>query len=379
MRLFSIIHWHHFAYMMISVAMLGYGAAGTLSRCSSAPCWRVSRGLLSAPPRCSALRRRAVSCSPNGSVQSAGDLVGPAQSLRLLAVYRLLCVPFFCAATCICLTFARFAGSRIASTVSTSSGPARDACDPGAVVPGDAGGRAAPDRRARAHRSSGGLAPRWHAARACRGAPLRPHSRLPGRLPQTGRACSHRPTRSLARRCASPARDRRRTLEPAGPITVVENPAIPLRHAPGMSLNATIEPPPQLGVFIDGDGPNALTRYDGRREPLAYLDPHLRASLPPARPAARAGARRRGRRRRAAGDLPWRRAPSMPSSSIRRSSIWCERQFADYSGRTVQRARRARAHGRGARLRRARTRDATTSSRWRCSIRSARRRPVSMR
>src|SRR5207249_7377286 len=29
MRMFSIIQWHHFAYMMISVALLGYGAAGT--------------------------------------------------------------------------------------------------------------------------------------------------------------------------------------------------------------------------------------------------------------------------------------------------------------------------------------------------------------
>lgn len=29
-RLFAIIQWHHFAYMMISVAMLGWGAAGTL-------------------------------------------------------------------------------------------------------------------------------------------------------------------------------------------------------------------------------------------------------------------------------------------------------------------------------------------------------------
>ena len=28
-RLFSIITWHHFAYLIISVAMLGYGAAGT--------------------------------------------------------------------------------------------------------------------------------------------------------------------------------------------------------------------------------------------------------------------------------------------------------------------------------------------------------------
>ncbi len=29
MRLFSIIQWHHFAYMMISLALLGYGASGT--------------------------------------------------------------------------------------------------------------------------------------------------------------------------------------------------------------------------------------------------------------------------------------------------------------------------------------------------------------
>jgi len=29
MRLFSIIQWHHFAYMMISLALLGYGVSGT--------------------------------------------------------------------------------------------------------------------------------------------------------------------------------------------------------------------------------------------------------------------------------------------------------------------------------------------------------------
>ena len=30
MRLFSIVLWHHFAYMIISLALLGYGAAGAL-------------------------------------------------------------------------------------------------------------------------------------------------------------------------------------------------------------------------------------------------------------------------------------------------------------------------------------------------------------
>jgi hypothetical protein len=29
MRLFSIAWWHHFAYMVISLALLGYGASGT--------------------------------------------------------------------------------------------------------------------------------------------------------------------------------------------------------------------------------------------------------------------------------------------------------------------------------------------------------------
>src|SRR5438128_5066736 len=27
-RLFSIVQWHHFAYMVISIALLGYGASG---------------------------------------------------------------------------------------------------------------------------------------------------------------------------------------------------------------------------------------------------------------------------------------------------------------------------------------------------------------
>ncbi|MGD9000842.1 MAG: hypothetical protein PVF75_10530, partial [Granulosicoccaceae bacterium] len=29
MRLFSIAQWHHFAYMIISLALLGFGASGT--------------------------------------------------------------------------------------------------------------------------------------------------------------------------------------------------------------------------------------------------------------------------------------------------------------------------------------------------------------
>jgi spermidine synthase len=69
------------------------------------------------------------------------------------------------------------------------------------------------------------------------------------------------------------------STSPLGQITVVENTRVPLRDAPGMSLNATIEPPPQLGVFVDGNGPSALTKFDGKLAPLAYLD-QLTSALP---------------------------------------------------------------------------------------------------
>ncbi|MGH6692154.1 MAG: SAM-dependent methyltransferase, partial [Gammaproteobacteria bacterium] len=59
---------------------------------------------------------------------------------------------------------------------------------------------------------------------------------------------------------------------PLGWLTVVESPEVPLRHAPGLSLNAPGEPPPQLALFTDGEGLTPITRFDGRREPLAYLD-----------------------------------------------------------------------------------------------------------
>src|SRR5204862_5847611 len=66
---------------------------------------------------------------------------------------------------------------------------------------------------------------------------------------------------------------------PLGLLSVVRSPTIPFRHAPGLGLNDPVEPPPQLGVFTDGDGLSAITAFDGRLEPLAYLD-YTTAALP---------------------------------------------------------------------------------------------------
>jgi spermidine synthase len=63
--------------------------------------------------------------------------------------------------------------------------------------------------------------------------------------------------------------------ERSGPLSllsVVESPSVPFRYVPGLSLNAPAAPPDQLGVYVDGGSMTAITRFDGRREGLVYLD-----------------------------------------------------------------------------------------------------------
>ena len=59
---------------------------------------------------------------------------------------------------------------------------------------------------------------------------------------------------------------------PLGQLTVVESPTVPFRYVPGLSLNAPTLPPTQLGVFGDGGSMTAITRFDGNREQLVFLD-----------------------------------------------------------------------------------------------------------
>ncbi len=52
----------------------------------------------------------------------------------------------------------------------------------------------------------------------------------------------------------------------------MKSPVIPFRHAPGLSLNASFEPPTQLGVFTDGEGMSVITKDDGQHDAFAYMD-----------------------------------------------------------------------------------------------------------
>jgi spermidine synthase len=58
---------------------------------------------------------------------------------------------------------------------------------------------------------------------------------------------------------------------PLGLLTVVESPTVPLRLAPGLSFSSRHVPPEQLAVFTDADGVSAINRYDGDPESAAFL------------------------------------------------------------------------------------------------------------
>ena len=281
-RLFSIIQWHHFAYMMISVALLGYGAAGTFVALTQ-------RALL---PRFDAVFAGGAvlfgiaavagfALAQRVAFNPLEILWDPQQPLRLVAIYGLLFVPFFCAASSVCLAFTRFAGQphRIYSFDILGAGagsigmlavlfvlPPTDALKLIGALGIAAGAltlfRGGPRKRslAAALLAAAIAAPIVIPADWIR---LRPSEYK--ELSQTLRIDG---TRIVAE-----------ASSPLGLVTVVESANVPFRHAPGMSLAATMEPPPQLAVFTDGDGLSALTRYDGRRESLAYLD-QLTSALP---------------------------------------------------------------------------------------------------
>ena len=282
MRLFSIILWHHFAYMMISVAMLGYGAAGTfvaLAQRALLPRYELvfiaGAALFGITAVAGFLLAQRVAFDP---LEMLWD---PRQPLRLLIIYALLFVPFFCAATSICLSFARFADQphRIYSFDILGAGAgalgilaALFATTPsGALQWIGALGLAA----AAVAGFHSGLRPRW----------------LPGALLGVALLLAFALPADWTRLRPSEYKDLSQTLSiggtrvvaerssPIGLIDVVESASIPFRHAPGLSLNAAMEPPPQLGVFVDGDGPSALAQFDGRTEPLEYLD-YLTSALP---------------------------------------------------------------------------------------------------
>jgi SAM-dependent methyltransferase len=281
MRLFSIIQWHHFAYMVISLALLGYGASGTfiaLTRRSLLdrfkPAYWCSLALFGLASVACYLAAQRV---PFNAEEVLWD---PLQSLYLLEIFLLLSLPFFFAANAIALTLSRYtvAIGRIYAADLFGAGLGSlalvlllFAMFPGTVLKylGVLGLCAAwvASRELRMTQS------RWQAAAlagalglaALPGDWLEPHVSPYKGLSQALRISG---TEVIEEQSS-----------PLGVLSVMASNTIPLRHAPGLSLRAGSTPiPEQLALFTDAD---AMTVINGNRrsEPLAYLD-QLTSALP---------------------------------------------------------------------------------------------------
>lgn len=272
-RIFSIVLWHHFAYMIISVGLLGYGAAGSVVSLLRKPLERhyellfiAAAALFGLTALLCAQAAQHVGFNPLELAWSGRQLV------HLATAYALLALPFFFAAVCVCLTLTRF-GTDIPRVYSFDI--LGGACGSLGIVialfvlaPGQALALVA---------AIGGAA-------AAAGAFRLGHPRLGAALlVLVGAGAAGLPDGLMRLKLSEykplaqalgvqGARLVFETSSPLGLVSVVENSAVPLRHAPGLSLNAPQGPPPQLAVFIDGDGPHAIDRFDGERDSLRYLD-----------------------------------------------------------------------------------------------------------
>ncbi len=280
-RLFSIVLWHHFAYLIISVALLGIGASGTFlafARQGLAARFTATFSIAAIAFGITAVIGFAIAqrvpFNPLELVWSAG------QQLRLLSVTVLLAVPFFAAATAIGITLARFgdaigavyradllgAGAGALGLVLALTAMPAESCLRAIGALGILAGGLAMAYRPAAARAGllvGLLA--VATAGAWPGDWLRPR---PSEYKGLSRALTIPGARIVEERSG-----------PLALLTVVESPEVPFRHIPGLSLTAIAEPPPQLGVFTDAGDMTAITRFDGDPATLAYLDQQT-AALP---------------------------------------------------------------------------------------------------
>jgi len=282
MRLFSIVQWHHFAYMMISLALLGYGASGTFLT--------LGRGFLL--PRFGAafvLNAALFGLSATMCFLAAQQvpfnalevLWSPNEWGHLVLIYLILTPPFFFAANCIGLTFQRYKAAIGRTYAADLSGAGIGALAVVLLL------FLAFPLNALVLASSVGLAA---AALAWAALALRPRERivpLIAAIPALWLSvhwsgAELRPVEykslSQALRVAGAARIEERS-SPLGLLSVVRSPEVPFRHVPGLSLNSPAPVPEQLAVFTDGDSMGAIHRWGGSQASLAFLD-YVPSALP---------------------------------------------------------------------------------------------------
>ncbi len=269
-RVFAIEQFHHFAYMAIGVAMLGFGASGTalaLARPGSerAARWFVLAALLT--PVSLVASAALVHLVPLDVTQLPWDL---SQWPRLALVYLLLALPFAVGALAVLLALtlepgragsiygASFVGAGLGAALAVAilwvAFPARALAMPAVIASLGALAAAGAAERKRSAVFA------WLTVALALAVLARPLWRL-----------EITPYKGLPQVEAYP--DAQRVVErtsPVGWLVAVE--AAAFRHAPGLSLAYRGTFPRQTALFVDGGIAGALSDFGEGGEALSILD-----------------------------------------------------------------------------------------------------------
>ena len=282
-RLLSIVQWHHFAWMIISLALLGYGVSGTLialarrwleahfERAFSAAALLLSLSM----PGCMALGQRV----PFNALEVIWE---PAQMLYLAQLYLLFAVPFLFAGLCIGLAFTcrgraadriylfDLLGAGLGAALAIGALfvlPPQRAAVFFAALPLAASLLLAPPRFRLPGKGLAAAQLAWLLALAWLSAGDRIGLRI-SEFKGLSQALEVVGASVVAERSG-----------PLGLLTVVESPRVPFRHAPGLSFTAQQLPPDQLAVFTDADGISVINAADEGKGPPGFLA-DVTAALP---------------------------------------------------------------------------------------------------
>ena len=272
-RLFSIIQWHHFAYMIISMALLGVGASGTfLSIAGQA---LTKRFTLAFAGNALGFGLSAIGCfvlAQHLPFNALAFFWGLSQFGWLVVMFVLLMVPFFFAANCVALSLLAYpdAVSRVysADLLGAGVGSAGLVLLLFVLTPVTA-------LRLIAVVGMGVAAlTLWRGARPglsmfC----LVLAGSVGAALPPAWIQLEISPFKGLPQILRiKGAKQAVRLSSPLGDIAVVENTTVPFRHAPGLSLGAPTAPGEQVAVYTDADALTVITRRDTSEARFEYLD-----------------------------------------------------------------------------------------------------------
>ncbi|MFW2440455.1 MAG: SAM-dependent methyltransferase [Arenicellales bacterium] len=281
MRLFSIIQWHHFSYMIIGLALLGYGFSGTFVsifqywlRVRFRHVYLTSLLLFGLTSVASFMLAQTL---PFNAELILWDY---RQVGYLLIIFLLLSLPFFFAATAICLAFMQYSGqvSRIYAWDLAGAGL-------GSLIVIGLLFVVFPQN---ALLAIGMLGPVSMLVASVELRIKKPKpvlvvlglSTMLLVLAAVGLDLHMSPYKSLPQTLrVSGTEVIEQDSSPFGMISIVDSATVPFRHAPGLSLGSAEEPLPQLGIFTDGDNMTVITKAAEDMSELAYLD-QVTSALP---------------------------------------------------------------------------------------------------